>query len=134
MRKKIIITYSALFFVTAAFIVYYFLFNIYGSEIIREPENLFADNTSEMMIKIIPVNSLGWKVLFRHSSAVFNIVEGEDLIETIQKNEKEGMLRIRSLGKEGLVGIKIKSEHSLLTEYIEVKIIPLITEILPHKN
>ena len=48
-----------------------------------------------------------------------------DLIEVIEYNKESGFLKIRSKGKVGLVGIKIKSEHSLLPEYIEIEILAL---------
>lgn len=125
MRKKIIIIYL----LVSVFILilggYFFLFNIYGSEVQCAPKNLFADTSSEMIVEVVPINALGKKAWFRKSSATFEIVEGLELIEIIENNPEFGFIKIRSKGKVGLIGIKIKSEHSLLTEYIEIEILAL---------
>jgi hypothetical protein len=124
MNKPIII-YGLIFILLFIILAYYFLYNIYGDEIRKEPQNLFADNLSEMTIQVIPVNAFGWKAIFRKSSASFQIVEGADLIEIINVDELNGKIKIRSKGSEGIVGIKIQSEHSLLPGYVEVEILPL---------
>ena len=102
---------------------YFFLYNIYGSEVRKSSANLFADPQSEMTIEVIPVNALGSKAFFRTSSAEFEVVEGNDLIEIKSENKQDGVLQIRSKGITGIVGIKIKSEHSLFPEYIEIEIL-----------
>ena len=125
MRHKIITVYVLIFLLLLIILSYYFLYNIYGSVIRKEPENLYADSSSEMRIEVVPVNSLGFRALLRSSSASFDIIEGKDLIEIVYFNQAEGILKIRSKGKVGVVGIKIKSEHSLLPDYVEIEILPL---------
>jgi hypothetical protein len=126
MRKKIILIYLLI----AVFVLflggYFFLYNIYGSEVKRSAQNLYADTASEITLEVFPINALGKKAWFRKSSATFEIVEGLELIEIIEHNKESGFLKIRSKGEAGLVGIKIKSEHSLLPEYIEIEILALI--------
>jgi hypothetical protein len=124
MNKSIII-YILIFILLSIILSYYFLYNIYGDEIRKEPNYLYADNLSEMTIQVIPVNALGWKAIFRKSSAKFEIVDGDYLVEIINLDEVNGKIKIRSKGIEGVLGIKIQSEHSLLPEYIEVQILPL---------
>jgi hypothetical protein len=126
MRRRIITIYLLIFFLFTLLLVYYFIYNVYGSEIRKTPEYLFSDQESEMIIEVVPINALGSKAVFRTSSAKFEIIEGNDLIEVIMENTKKGVLKIRSKGKPGKVGINIKSEHSLLTEYIEIEILPRI--------
>ena len=125
MRKKIILIYLLI----AVFVLllggYFFLFNIYGSEVKRSAKNLYADNSSEITIEVFPINALGKKAWFRKSSATFEIVQGLELIEIIECNEESGIIKIRSKGEAGIIGIKIKSEHSLLPEYIEIEILTL---------
>jgi hypothetical protein len=125
MRKKIILIYL----IISVFILllggYFFLYNIYGSEVRCFPKNLYVDHSSEMVIEVIPVNALGKKAWFRKSSATFEIVEGLELIVITERNEESGFIKIRSKGKAGLVGIKIKSHHSLLPEYVEIEILAL---------
>jgi hypothetical protein len=125
MRQKIILIYLSITVFILLLGGYFFLYNIYGSEIRRTPENLFAQTSSEMKIEVIPINAMGKKAWFRKSSADFNVVEGMDLIEITELNKQSGVIKIRSKGKTGLVGIKIKSQHSLLPEYIEIEILPL---------
>ena len=125
MRKKIILIYLSITVFILLLGGYFFLYNIYGSEVRRTPENLFAQTSSEMKIEVIPINAMGKKAWFRKSSADFEIVEGMDLIEITEYNKESGFMKIRSKGKTGLVGIKIKSRHSLLPEYIEIEILAL---------
>ncbi len=125
MRKKIILIYLIITIFILLLGGYFFLYNIYGSEVKRSAKNLFADTSSEMVIEVIPVNALGKKAWFRKSSAAFEIIEGLELIEIIERNDESGFIKIRSKGEAGLVGIKIKSEHSLLPEYVEIEILAL---------
>ena len=125
MRKKIILIYLSITVFILLLGGYFFLYNIYGSEVKRSAQNLYADTSSEITIEVIPVNALGKKAWFRKSSATFEIVEGLELIEIIEHNNELGFIKIRSKGEAGLVGIKIKSEHSLLPEYIEIEILTL---------
>ena len=125
MRKKIILIYLLISVFLLLLGGYFFLYNIYGSEVKRSAQNLYADTSSEITIEVIPVNAFGKKAWFRKSSATFEIVEGLELIEIIEHNKESGFIKIRSKGKTGLVGIKIKSEHSLLPEYIEIEILTL---------
>ena len=125
MRIKIILIYLLISVFVLLLSGYFFLYNIYGSEVKRSAQNLYADTSSELTIEVFPINALGKKALFRKSSATFEIIEGLELIEITERNEESGFIKIRSKGKTGLVGIKIKSEHSLLSEYIEIEILAL---------
>ncbi len=125
MRKKIILIYLS---ITVSIVLlggYFFLYNIYGSEVRCSPQNLYADISSEMIIEVIPINALGKKAWFRNSSVTFELIEGVNLVDVIDYYKESGLIKIRSKGKTGLVGIKIKSEHSLLPEYIEIEILAL---------
>jgi len=122
---KVLSIYLLIFFILLLLAGYYFLYNIYGVEIKKSANNLYADFDSEITIKIYPINALGKKAWFRKTTASFEIVEGSDLISVIENNSDEGIIRIRANGKTGLVGIKIKSVHSLFPEYIEFEILPL---------
>ncbi len=125
MRKKIILIYLSITVFILLLGGYFFLYNIYGSEVKRSSQNLYADTSSEITIEVFPINALGKKAWFRKSSATFEIIEGLELIEIIERNDESGFIKIRSKGEAGLVGIKIKSEHSLLPEYIEIEILTL---------
>jgi hypothetical protein len=126
MRQKIIAVYVLIFLVLLIILSYYFLYNIYDNEIRRQPVNLYADLSSEMTIEVVPINAIGWRAILRSSSAKFDIIDGKDLIEVVETKETEGTIRIRSKGKTGTVGIKIKSQNSLFPDYVEFQILPLI--------
>jgi len=125
MRKKIILIYLIITVFVLLLGGYFFLFNIYGSEVKRSAQNLYADTSSEITIEVFPINALGKKAWFRKSSATFELIEGVNLVDVIEYDKESGFLKIRSRGKVGLVGIKIKSEHSLLPEYVEIEILAL---------
>lgn len=130
MRRKNIYIYLIIFLILilAVFIAYQYIFSIYEVVIENEPEELFADNTSTMVIKAIPINALGRKAPFRKSSADFDIREGRDLIEIIQLNEGDGILKIKAKNIQGKVIIFVKAEYALLPTSIEITIYPNITE------
>jgi hypothetical protein len=125
MRQKNIIIYFIILVLLILILTYYFLYNIYGDEVRKQPGNLFADVSSTMSIQIVPINALGWKAIFRKSSASFEILEGNELIDILSIDKLNGEIKIQSKGKDGVVMIKIQSEHSLLPEYVEVQILPL---------
>lgn len=102
-----------------------YVLNIYGDVIVKDPENLYADNTSTIIIEAIPINAFGWKIPFRKSWAEFNIIEGENLIDIIQKNDKDGMIILRSRGIPGKVEISVKTKFSLFPNLVKVEIFAL---------
>lgn len=58
---KVLSIYLVIFFILLLLAGYFFLYNIYGVEIKKSTDNLYADFDSEMTIKIYPVNALGKK-------------------------------------------------------------------------
>jgi len=122
---KVLSIYLVIFFILLLLAGYFFLYNIYGVEIKKSTDNLYADFDSEMTIKIYPVNALGKKAWFRKTSAHFEIIEGFDLISILENNPDDGMLKIKANGRTGIVGIKIKSIHSLFPDYVEFEILSL---------
>lgn len=125
MRIKILSVYIIIFFILLLLAGYFFLYNIYGVEVKKSSNYLFADFKSEMMIEVYPVNALGKKALFRKSSAKFIIVEGSELVSVIEHSPAVGILKIKANGMIGIVGIKIKSDYSLFPDYLEIEILPL---------
>lgn len=124
MRTKIILIYLAILFI-AVILIYFFMYNIYGSIIKKSTDYLYADYKSEIIIEVIPINALATKALFRKSSAKFEIIDGNNLVDIINMDEEKGLLKIRAKDKTGKVSIKIKSQHSLFPELLEIEILPL---------
>jgi len=105
-------------------LLYYYVFNIYEVEIISIPTVVFADPSSQITVRIKPINALGWEVPFRNASGRFIITEGRDKVEIINFNEEEGFLTLRSIGVVGAVGIYVESEFSLFPSYIKIQFLP----------
>jgi hypothetical protein len=129
MNKRRINIYTAfiIFFLIIGFLFYQYLINIYEVTVLVEPEALYADNQSTVIVSVIPLNSFGWKALFRTVTAEFEIEEGNTLVETIKADTKNGKLFLRAKYETGKVTIKIKSEYSLLPTTVEIPVYPNYT-------
>ncbi|GIV45652.1 MAG: hypothetical protein KatS3mg036_0470 [Ignavibacterium sp.] len=125
MRRKdlIMILVSAL--IILFILGYYFLYNIYEIKVEVNPSQLYADVNSKVEIKVIPINALGSKAIFRYTESEFEIIEGKELVEVEAIDKKNSLMKIKSKGIEGKVGIKIISKHSLFPQYVEILILPL---------
>jgi hypothetical protein len=93
-------------------------------EIISIPKVVFADPTSNITIKIKPINAFGWEVPLRNASGTFRIIEGKNNVEIILINEDEGIIILRSKGVVGIIGIYVESEFSIFPSYIEINFLP----------
>ncbi len=116
--KVLVFSFSILNFTGTMF--YYFVFNSYEVEIISIPKVVFAEPSSQITVKIKPINVLGWEVPFRSAGGEFKITEGSDLVEIILINKEEGFITLISKGVVGIVGIYVESEFSLFPSYIEI--------------
>jgi hypothetical protein len=116
-----------LLFLIAAFFTYQYVFSIYEVFPEVEPKVLYADHKSESKIKLIPVNSLGWKIPFRNAAAEFEISEGKELVEIVSVSGKEGIIVLRANDKPGKVSILIKSKYSLLLLIVEMEVCKNLT-------
>lgn len=125
MRKNDVVVILIALFILVLILGYYFLYNIYEIKVEVNPNQLYADVTSEAEIKIIPINAFGSKALFRSTECEFEIIEGKDLVEIIFIDKVSCTMKIKSKGNEGKVGIKIYSKHSLFPQYVEILILPL---------
>jgi len=124
MRRSEIYLIAVLLSVIIILFGYQYLFSIYEVEISVEPAVLYADNKSVCTIQTIPLNSFGIKAPFRKASAEFEIKEGRELIEIIELDEKNGILKIKAAEKTGTVIIYVKPEKAILPSSIEIKIFP----------
>lgn len=88
------------------------------------PNDLFADSKSELTITATPINAFGWKALFRHVEAGYKIAEGKELVDILENNGSEGILRLKAKNKKGIVKIIAKSPYALLPSPINIPIYP----------
>ena len=113
-----------LIFLIGCILLYYYIFNIYEVTFSVVPENLFADNQSEITITTIPLNALSKKVPFRNAYTTYNIPEGKELVEVVSENKKAGILVLRAKGKPGKVVVFAKAEYAILPSSFEINIYP----------
>lgn len=104
---------------------YYFLYIIYEIKVEISPQHLYTDSNSTLEIRVIPINAIGSRALFRSTQSDFEIIEGASLVEIIFSDKELSFFKIKSKGIEGKVGIKIYNSHSLFPQYVEILILPL---------
>jgi hypothetical protein len=126
MRGSEIYLIIVLIFLIAGFSSYYYIFSIYEVTYIITPDKLYADNTSTLIIEVVPINSFGWRAPFRKPYAVFTFYEGKELVEVLFLDNPNGVLKLRAKEKSGKVSVTIKSKYSLLPSTIEITIGPNI--------
>jgi len=118
---------SIFIIVVIGFLFYQYIIKIYESTVEVEPKNLFADNQSTVTISVIPLNSFGWKALFRNAPAEFEITEGNTLVEILLHDKENGKLILKAISSTGKVVVQIKSKYSLLPMVVEIIIEPNLT-------
>ncbi|MGE5498219.1 MAG: hypothetical protein ACM3Q2_09125 [Syntrophothermus sp.] len=113
-----------LFLVSAAllFILWQYVLNIYEVRFDVSPPVLYADSKSETVIEAVPLNAFGWKAPFRKSASIFEITEGEDLVQIIENSPEEGRLVLRAGDRQGLVVVKVTTKYSLWPSIIEIPV------------
>jgi hypothetical protein len=123
-RKINIYTTIIISSLIVGFLFYHYFINIYEVTISAEPKALYADNQSEVVISVVPLNSFGWRALFRTASAEFEIIEGLPLVEIIKIDRVNGKMILKARSEKGKVIIEIKSPFSLLPTIIEIPVYP----------
>jgi hypothetical protein len=104
--------------VTVSLVWMYFV-NIYEVKYVPSEELLVADDSSQLNIDVVPVNSFGNRALFRNVEADFFIEEGEELIDILSDRSETSRFTIKSKNTEGEVVILVKCKKS----YLPVKIV-----------
>jgi hypothetical protein len=120
MRSNKIYFVIILLVLIAGLFSYQYIFNIYEVTYRIRPERLFADNKSEIIIEVVPVNSLGWQAPLRNSPAEFTITEGAELVEIVFIDKVKGIIKIKAKENPGKVSITIKPKYSLFPSTIEI--------------
>ncbi len=119
-RSKIFI--YILISIIVLWIIHHYIFNIYEVTYTSSPDDIFADNLTEIKIETNPINALGWSVPFRSVESNFEIIEGIDLVEVIEHNNTKGFIKLKVKKLHGIVVARAKSKYSLLPALIEVRI------------
>ena len=99
------------FLLFAAFISWMYIFNIYEVDIDINHKTLIIGKTNNSTIKIIPLNSFGFKTPFRKIETSINLLEGGDLAQIIKEDDSKFSLYAKS--DTGRVILLLESEHFL---------------------
>lgn len=102
------------------YFTWYFIFNIYDVKVSISNNDLFADNQSTTEIYVYPINYFGKKVPFREVISYFDITEGQNLVEIIDK--KDNKIVIKSKNNSGMVKIIIKNKYNLFPIVVDLVI------------
>ncbi|MGH2575371.1 MAG: hypothetical protein ACRDFC_06695, partial [Ignavibacteria bacterium] len=88
------------------------------------PEFLFLDSHSEIVIQVYPVNLLGFSTPFKKISVGFDVVEGKNLVELMSNPDFQSAV-VRSKGKEGeaVIAIYLLDSGAPISKVL-IKIIP----------
>jgi hypothetical protein len=127
MKRSTIIFLSIAIFLFVSFLFYKYFINIYETIVKVEPEKLFADSQSSIVVSVIPLNALGWKALFRYSTAEFEIIEGNSLAEIQFTDSVHGKLILKAKSETGKIVVRIKSEYSFFPMIVEIPVYPNFT-------
>ena len=120
-NSLIIIISLLLIIILSAF---YYVFNIYETEIETGKNELFAGSRSVVSIHVYPINALGFRVPFRKITASFKIEKGKNLVEIFKEDDDGGLIVLRAKNTTGKVVVYVKTKYSLLPSIIEINIYP----------
>ncbi|QQS37491.1 MAG: hypothetical protein IPM56_05920 [Ignavibacteriales bacterium] len=126
MRKTIIYILVPVLILLTVFVMMY-VTNIYEVEIRVTPEQLFADNSSTVLIEVYPINGFGMKAPFRKINATFEITSGKELVDIVDMKSESGMLKLKAKDTPGMVVVLIKPEKALLPSEVRVPVQPNLT-------
>ena len=99
------------FLLFAAFISWMYIFNIYEVDIDINRKTLIIGKTNNSTIKIVPLNSFGFKTPFRKIDTSINFLEGGDLAEIIKEDDSRFLLHAKS--DTGKVILLLESDYFL---------------------
>lgn len=106
-----------------------YLFNIYEVKVIVSPEYLLAGNNSEIMVKVVPINSFGSKAPLRNVKAKFQIEKGKEIISSLTINSDSNFAAIKPNGKAGEIILRVESDLGLFPTHIEIPVVRNISDL-----
>jgi hypothetical protein len=99
------------FLLVAAFISWMYIFNIYEVDIDINRKKIILGKANSSIIKIVPLNSFGFKTPFRKIDMSINFLEGSDLAKIIREDESRFSLHAKS--DTGKVILLLESNYFL---------------------
>ncbi len=121
MSYKVILVTLGILILIVGFILWQYIFNIYEVSVKSNKQKIYTDEKSLIKIKAFPLNAWGFRTPLREISADFEIMEGAELVEIVEKTANK--FRLRSKGIPGKVTVKMESNRSLKTTLVEISIL-----------
>lgn len=119
MQIKLIYLIISIIIIILAIAVWQYVLAVYEVRFEVNPNQLYADNESELIIEAVPINSLGFRAPFRYAEINYNFEFGNNLVE-VEEYLEEGKLKVKAKDRDGIVSIFIKSTYSLMPTKIEI--------------
>ena len=121
MSSAIIIVLVVIILILFGIYSWFYLFNIYETRILVNPESLNVNFDSTIEINVIPLNSFGRRAVLRRISARFELIEGDSLVMITKRISDQIILQ--SLSQVGKVEILVTPEVGLFPSIIEIEIV-----------
>ncbi|MGE5431757.1 MAG: hypothetical protein ACM3QX_11820 [Syntrophomonadaceae bacterium] len=107
----------------AAYFLKQYVFNIYEVTFSLSPKALYSDGESTVRIEAVPVNAFGFRVPLRKVSVVFDIMEGQELVEVVKSDLQDGIIVLKARTASGKVVVRARSEFQLFPSIIEIQVL-----------
>ncbi len=117
MPKIFYILFIVIIIIGVLFFISYFAFNIYEVKIQLNESN---ESPNEFEVRLIPLNSFGWEIGFRHVDFAVTVLEGEDAVDKIIENKNSFKLKLNRRDQQ--IKLLVKSKYSLFENIIEIPI------------
>ncbi len=116
----LIIASIILLIVTLSFFIWQYIFSIYEVTVSVSSSNVKVGD--RVIITVLPINSFGNVVPFRKPDCEFEFVEGHNLVNSIEKNNRaEITFTAKSVGK---IILYVSSPLSLEKNLVEINVNP----------
>jgi hypothetical protein len=120
MLKNYMMIILIVVFLIAFSAVYHFLFSIYEVEVKTNFIKNYSGDTSDVKVSVIPINSLGKKIIFRKVHAEFEITSGANFADIILCNKKKGKMVLRVNRNRDVIIVRVKSKYALMPSEVEI--------------
>ncbi len=121
MNNTIITALVVVILIKIGIFAWFYLFNIYETRILVNPKSLTTHLDAKVVVKVIPLNSLGRRALLRNISARFEIISGASLVKNVERSSDK--IIFQSLGQIGKVEILVTPKIGLFPSKIEIIIV-----------
>ena len=121
MNNTIITAFVIVILIKIGIFAWFYLLNIYETRISVNPKSLTTHLEAKVVIKVIPLNSLGRRALLRNISARFEIISGASLVKIVESSSDK--IIFKSLGQIGKVKILVTPKIGLFPSKIEIIIV-----------